>query len=120
MNYKERRLIAEFTGLPITFDPNKATPPKPFSDIIDEVWGSWKIGTEVSPEQKISENWGKLVGLIIASKCAPERLDLDKGILYIRSSSSTVKQELVFKKTSLIKKLSALDTTLKIKNIRIY
>ena len=49
---------------------------------------------------------GKLIGLKLANKCAPERLNIDKGILIIRSSSSTVKQELIFKKKELIKKIS--------------
>ena len=119
MNYRERSLIADFTGLPITESPYKERHPKSFSEVIDQVWDSWKIGTEVSPEQKISENWAKLVGHKLATKCAPEKLDLDKGVLTIRSSSSTVKQELVFKKKGLIQKLSSLDTSFSVKDLRI-
>jgi len=120
VNYKERKLISSFTGLPLTEDPKKQKEPARFTDVIDRVWESWKIGTEVSPEQKISENWSKLVGAKLANKCAPEKLDLDKGLLLIRSSSATVKQELTFKKKLLIKKISDLGAELKITNIRIH
>jgi hypothetical protein len=119
VNYRERSLIADFTGLPIIDSPYKNRHPKNIAVIIDQVWDSWKIGTEVSPEQKISENWEKLVGHKFASRCAPEKLDLEKGILTIRSASSTVKQELVFKKKGLIKKITALDSSFTIKDLRI-
>ena len=120
MNYKERKLISSFTGMPLTEDPKKLIEPARFTDVIDRVWESWKIGTEVSPEQKTSENWGKLVGAKLANKCAPEKLDLDRGLLLIRSSSATVKQELTFKKKLLIKKIIDLGSELKITNIRIH
>ena len=120
MNYRERILIADFTGLPITGNPYKERHPKNITDIIDQVWDAWKIGTEVTPEKKISENWEKLVGHKLASKCAPEKLDIEKGILTIRSAGSTVKQELVFRKKSLVKKITSLDSTITIKDLRIY
>ena len=119
MNFRERKLIAEFTGLPLSEDPHKSRHPKKIIDIIDNVWESWKIGTEKSPEQTISENWGKLIGLKLANKCAPERLNIDKGILIIRCSSSTVKQELTFKKKELIRKISVLCSSWSITDIRI-
>ena len=50
-------------------DPKKDQSPKRFSTIIDKVWETWKIGTQESPEKKISENWEKLVGLRLANKC---------------------------------------------------
>ena len=120
VDYRERKLISNFTGLPLADDPRKLIEPAKFTDVIDQVWESWKIGTETSPEQKISENWGKLVGMQLANKCAPERLDLEKGLLLVRSSSSTVKQELTFKKKGLIKKISGLSPDLRITKIRIH
>ena len=119
VNYRDRRLISDFTGLPITENPYKIREPESITDIIDQVWSSWKIGSEVTPEQKISENWSKLVGHKLACKCAPEKLELEKGILRIRTAGSTVKQELIFKKRSLIKKITDLDSTLRVKEIRV-
>ena len=58
VDYRERKLISNFTGLPLADDPRKLIEPAKFTDVIDQVWESWKIGTETSPEQKISENWG--------------------------------------------------------------
>ena len=48
--------------MPLTEDPKQQIEPARFTDIIDRVWESWKIGT-VSPEQKISEKWSKLLEL---------------------------------------------------------
>ncbi|MDA7756814.1 DUF721 domain-containing protein [Opitutales bacterium] len=120
MNLNERKLIADFTGLPLEGDPRKNRPPATMEDIVEKIWGTWKIGAESSPEQIISENWGKIVGHGFANKCAPEKLDVTRGVLIIKTSGGAIKQELAFKRKSILKKICQLDSTWKIKDIRIH
>ena len=120
MNFNERKLISSFTGLPIGSDPRKNRPPATMEDIVEKVWGTWKIGTETSPQQIISENWSKLVGHKFANKCAPEKLDATRGVLIIKTSGGAIKQELAFKKKLILKKICQLDPTWEIKDIRIH
>ena len=44
MDYNERKLVSDFTGLPMVNDPKKDQSPERFSTIIDKVWETWKIG----------------------------------------------------------------------------
>ena len=120
MKFNERKLISDFTGLPIADDPYKNRPPAIMQEIVEKVWGTWKIGTESSPEQIISENWARLVGIQFANKCAPEKLDPTRGVLIIKTSGATVKQELTFKKKSILKKIAQLDPSWEIKDVRIH
>lgn len=120
MKFNERKLISDFTGLPIAEDPYKNRPPAMMQEIVEKVWGTWKIGTELSSEQIISENWAKLVGIQLANKCAPEKLDSARGVLIIKTSGGAVKQELTFKKKFILKKIAQLDSSCEIKDIRIH
>ena len=118
MNYNERKLVSDFTGLPMVNDPRKDQSPERFSTIIDKVWETWKIGTQESPEKKISENWGKLVGLKLANKCAPEKLDSQSGVLFIRTSGGAVRQELSFQKKIILGKIARLGGCSAIREIK--
>lgn len=120
MNYQERSLISDFTGLPLTENPRKNRYPKDIKDIIDQVWDSWKIGTETTPEQIISEKWEKIVGHKLAGKCAPEKLDSEKGVLTIRTAGSSIKQELCFLRAKILSKISKLEGCSKIREIKIF
>ena len=66
--------------------------------------GELGIDQEKSPEQVISENWDKVVGRSFAGKCAPERLTENTGILFIKTASGPIKQELGFEKKQILKK----------------
>ncbi|OUU42818.1 MAG: hypothetical protein CBC16_03340 [Verrucomicrobia bacterium TMED56] len=119
MNRRDQRLLSNFIGLPIAEDPRKNRPPKEIKDIIEKAWGDWKIGSISSPEKIISENWSKLVGLKLAAKCAPEKIDTTRGLLIVRTSSGAVKQELSFAKKMILKKITQLGTSLPINDIRL-
>jgi len=105
-------------GLPIAEDPDKNRAPVLFSEIIEKAWGDWKIGSSNTPESILSENWGKLVSFKLSLKCAPERIDTKRKILFVRCSNAAVKQELSFIKKNILKRISALEGDLEIKDIK--
>ena len=60
-------------------------------------------------EKGVSQNnallvWEEVVGKTVSENTAPERVE--SGTLYIKTNNPTWRQELVFKKTDIIKKLN--------------
>ena len=60
-------------------------------------------------EKGVSQNnallvWKEVVGERVSQNTTPEKVE--SGTLYIKTSNSTWRQELVFKKTDIIKKLN--------------
>ena len=64
---------------------------------------------KVGLEKGVSQNkallvWKEVVGEKVSQNTTPEKVE--SGTLYIKTSNSTWRQELVFKKTDIIKKLN--------------
>jgi len=91
-------------------DLTKYREPLSMKDLIEKTWANWGIGDSKSPEQIISENWQKVVGRALSVKCAPENLNSSSGILFIKTSSGPVKQELSFSKKKILDKIKRLES----------
>jgi hypothetical protein len=109
-SFNERRLLSEFMELPMGEDLTKYREPLSMKDLIEKTWANWGIGDSKSPEQIISENWQKVVGRALSVKCAPENLNSSSGILFIKTSSGPVKQELSFSKKKILDKIKRLES----------
>ena len=118
-NWKERALIADFLELPVPEDPAKQDHPLSMKQVVEKAWGNWGIDQEKSPEQVISENWDKIVGIKFAGKCAPERLTENTGTLFIKTASGPIKQELGFDKKQILKKIQKLEGCSFLKELKI-
>ena len=88
-------------------------------DLVEKVWEHWGIGEEETLEKIISGNWHKIVGRKMASKCAPINLSKDGKTLRIRAASSTIKQELTFQKTEILKKINTLKGCKGVQQVRV-
>jgi hypothetical protein len=107
---RELDLVSSFMNLPIS-QAQRSTPfPRQMEHIVEKLWEDWKIGDEGSKESIISANWQKIVGTKLAGKCAPVNLSGDGKTLHIRSASSTIKQELTFKREEMIRKINQLPS----------
>ncbi|NBS19765.1 MAG: DUF721 domain-containing protein [Flavobacteriia bacterium] len=93
--------------------------PLPMVDLVEKVWEHWGIGEEETLEKIISGNWHKIVGRKMASKCAPINLSKDGKTLHIRAASSTIKQELTFQKTEILKKINTLKGCKGVQQVRV-
>lgn len=118
-NFKKTDLIANFMGLPESDETMFLSTPKSITSVIEKAWSDWSIGSQVSPEQVISQNWYKVVGNRLSTKCAPDRID-KSGKLFIRSASGPIKQELSFIKKQIQIRISKLKGCETIKEIKIY
>jgi hypothetical protein len=113
-------LVSSFMNLPNDRAEKKMKHPLAMVDLVEKVWEDWGIGEDETTESLISGNWQKIVGRDMASKCAPTNLSRDGKSMQIRAASSTVKQELTFKKTEILKKLQTIKGCKSIQQIRIF
>jgi hypothetical protein len=113
-------LVSSFMNLPQDRAEKKMKHPLAMVDLVEKVWEDWGIGEEETTESLISGNWQKIVGRDMASKCAPTNLSRDGKSMQIRAANSTVKQELTFRKTEILKKLQAIKGCKSIVQIRIF
>ena len=111
-------LVAEFMKLPTSDNTMFLPPPSSISDVIEKIWDEWSIGTKNSPEHVISQEWNKIVGTKLSSRCAPEKLN-SNGILFLRAANGPVKQELSFIKKKMIARITKLDGCAFVKDIKI-
>lgn len=117
--YKERALVADFLEIPMADDPKKGSLPLTMKEVVELAWENWGIDQTSSPEQVISENWQKIVGIKFAGKCAPERLVENTGTLFIKTASGPVKQELGFDKKKILQRIQKLKGCELVKELKI-
>lgn len=115
----ENALICDFLGLPGNSTSNSSRDPIHMEKLVEKVWENWGIGEAETPEKTISESWQQIVGPKLAGKCAPVRLSNDGSTLEIRAVSGTIKQELSFCRSALLKKIQKLKNCNLISKIRI-
>ena len=113
-------LVSSFMNLPQDRAEKKMKNPLAMVDLVEKVWEDWGIGEEETTESLISGNWQKIVGRDMASKCAPTNLSRDGKSMQIRAANSTVKQELTFRKTEILKKIQTIKGCKSIVQIRIF
>ena len=109
-------------GLPTDLAERKSKHPVSMEKLVEKVWEDWGIGEEETAESIISGNWHRVVGKVLSVKCAPVSLSKDGKTLQIRAASSTIKQELSFKKEEILKriiKLKKCRTRFTVKNLLI-
>ena len=116
---KERTLLADFLEVPVAEDPKKEALPLTMKEVVELAWENWGIDQTSSPEQVISENWQRVVGIKFAGKCAPERLTANTGTLFIKTASGPIKQELGFDRKQIIKRIQNLKGCSFVKELKI-
>jgi predicted nucleic acid-binding Zn ribbon protein len=107
-------------NLPSQRPGNKMKQPLSMDSLVEKVWEDWGIGEEETSERILSGNWQKIVGKNLAGKCAPINLSKDGKTLQIRAASSTIKQELSFKKAEILIKINKLKKCRSVKELRIF
>ena len=99
-------------------DLSKHRDPLSMKELIEKTWANWGMDEKKTPEQSISENWQKIVGKKLFMKCAPERLQISSGMLYVKTSGGPVKQELSFQKKKILDKIKQLEGCGKVKDLK--
>lgn len=106
-------------GLPSDRAETTSRQPLSMETLVEKVWEDWGIGEEETVESIISGNWQKIVGRNLSGKCAPVNLSKDGKTLLIRAASSTIKQDLSFRKLEILRKINSLKNCRTVMQLRI-
>ena len=112
-------LVSDFMNLPAERAETFTNNPVPMQNLVEKVWEDWGIGEEETAEAIISGHWQKIVGKDLSGKCAPVNLSKDGKTLQIRAASSTIRQELSFRKENILKKIKSLEGCPPVTNLKI-
>lgn len=112
-------LVSDFLNLPAERAETFTNNPVPMQNLVEKVWEDWGIGEEETAEAIISGYWQKIVGKGLSGKCAPVNLSKDGKTLQIRAASSTIRQELSFRKENILKKIKSLEGCPPVTNLKI-
>ena len=109
------RLIANLRGVPENYPGEAPKTEKGIDSVLDRLMNKYKIGID-SLEDRINENWDKIVGAANARNCSPSRIERDT-ILVIAVSNPIIRQELEFNKRLILKNVHAIKDGRSIKSI---
>lgn len=99
-------LIANLRGLPEIYGRSRPRPTTQIDDLLEGLIERYNIG-QPAPEQRIMEHWRMVVGERTAHRCRPERIDRQQRLI-ILAANSVIKQELLFQKKAILKRIHSL------------
>lgn len=100
-------LIANLRGLPEDYGRSRPRAVNEIGGLLDSVLDRYRVG-QITPEQRIIENWKELVGERNAHRCRPERIDRQNRLVVL-AANSVIKQEMLFQKRAILKRIQALQ-----------
>ena len=74
--------------------------------LIDHLIDKHKI-EQPSVEQTLMDNWRRIVGVEFAHRCSPQKILGDR--LLISATNPVVRQELIFRKEEIVRRIQALS-----------
>ena len=98
-------LITSLRRLPDQKSKSRNKGTKSFGSLLEACIERYHIGKQ-TPEERILENWVRIVGPSFANRCRPERID--GTTLIVQAPNSVVRQELKFMENRIITALGSL------------
>ena len=89
---------------------------KPLKQLVDKMLRSYGLGDKLD-EMSLVKSWEELVGKMIANHT--KEIYFNKGILFVRLDSSTLRQELSYVKSDLIQRLNEKAGKVMVKDIHL-
>lgn len=101
-------LIADLRGLPRDHSRSRDRAAVPLGSLLEVIVEKHQL-EHPGIEQQVSANWREIVGQGTAHRCAPQRI-LDSGrTLVIFAANPVIRQELLFAKRQIIKRLKSIE-----------
>jgi len=97
------RLWAQFGGIPSSYGAKPKDREKSIRHFIDDISEQYSIESPRA-EVLIIQNWREIVGAANAHRCKPNKLTRD-GTLIISTHNSTLRMELQFQRSQILKNL---------------
>tara|TARA_R110000868_G_scaffold21846_2_gene90462 strand:+ start:604 stop:894 length:291 start_codon:yes stop_codon:yes gene_type:complete len=89
---------------------------KPLKQLVDKMLRSYGLGDKLD-EMSLVKSWEELVGKMIANHT--KEIYFNKGVLFVRLDSSTLRQELSYVKSDLIQRLNEKAGKVMVKDIHL-
>ena len=99
-------LIANLRGVPEDYSPI-GREIRGMGGIFDRILDRYKIGVD-SLEDRIRENWVRIVGAQNAQPCNPVRIERENSLI-ITVSNPVIRQELQFNQSLILKNLKSIE-----------
>lgn len=108
-------LIASFRAVPLQDALLRDAGAKPFGSIIESCVERYHIGRS-TPQERILENWVRIVGPEYAARCRPERID-PSGALVVQVANATLRRELIFMEDRILTALGSIEGCERIRRV---
>ncbi|MFT6138723.1 MAG: putative nucleic acid-binding Zn ribbon protein [Vicingaceae bacterium] len=89
---------------------------KPLKQLVDKMLRSYGLGDRLD-EMSLVKSWEELVGKMIARHT--DEIYFNKGTLYVKLDSSTLRQELSYVKSDLVQRLNEKAGKIMVKDIHL-
>lgn len=87
---------------------------KPLKGLVDQMLRAYGLGDRLD-EMSLVKSWEEIVGKMIANHT--KDIYFNKGILYVKLDSSTLRQELSYVKSDLVQKMNQKAGKIMVKDI---
>ena len=114
-NHRASNLIANLRGVPESNKYQLLRKTKSIKYSIDNILKKYNIGSQ-SVEDTLMSQWRSIVGEQTAHRCRPHKILPDNRLIII-TSNAILRQELEFKKCTILKKIQSLPDCKHIKGI---
>lgn len=108
-------LIADFRGLPRTVTHASIRQPHSLDSLLVVLKEQYKL-EKPSPERSLVENWTDIFGPSLAGRCTPVRIR-NENTLLIAVANQTLRAELQFQKSAILKRIQKLEHCAGIKDL---
>lgn len=111
------KAIADFKGIP--FKPSRARmrSTKNIENLVDVLFKQHGI-EQTKPERVLMQHWREILGGRFAHRCSPVKITA-QGVLLIATSNASLRNEILFQKASILKKIQAIPECDNIKDLRL-
>lgn len=113
-----QRIIADFKGVP--FKPTRARmrSTKALDNLVDVLFEQHGI-EQTKPEQVLMQHWRDIMGSRFAHRCSPVKIT-PQGVLLIATSNASLRNEIQFQKTAILKRIQNIPDCREIKDVRLH
>ncbi|MGB0370437.1 MAG: DUF721 domain-containing protein [Opitutales bacterium] len=111
------KTIADFKG--VSYKPTRARmrSTMEIENLVDVLFKQYGI-EQTKPERVLMEHWRDIMGGRFAHRCSPVKITT-QGVLLIATSNASLRNEILFQKATILKKIKAIPECDAIRDIRL-
>ena len=111
------RAIADFKGVPFKPTRAKIRSTKELDGLMEVHFKQHGI-EQTKPERALMQHWRDIMGGRFAHRCSPVKIT-PQGVLLIATSNASLRNEILFQKANILKKIKAIPECDNIRDVRL-